>query len=308
MLDPGAYGKGLLDHVHPGVIKHPLGIRRAVPDGEDQAVRGEFPLSLRAAADYRLQRVMPQPDFGQLHGKENIPAQRSDLLPDGSDDLGKPIRADMGPGQIKDFLRRAVGMQFIQYELASRVLDARGQLPVGKGPRAALAKLNVAFGVQLPRLREHGCGFLSFLHPLAPLQNDGAQPGPGQRQGGEHAPRAEPGDHGPKPPVLSPHRRRRVGRLYGGGDAGLQGFEQLFFPFQGHVHRHHEMHVSLVPGVHAFFADPPGDHPALVRLDLLQRDLKRRVCVRVQGHFQIANSDHAAPPPFRNREYYSTGI
>ena len=67
------------------------------------------------------------------------------------------------------------------------VIDASGELAVGEGASASLAKLYVGAGVQLPGgpVGFHRLGAL--VHVAATLQHNGLQAGPGQSQGGKQS-------------------------------------------------------------------------------------------------------------------------
>ena len=98
MLDPRAHGKGLLDHVHPGLKQHLLGVRRAVADGHDQGVGGNFmfPRFVRICHGFHLSG--PGLDLREPGVEQHLAAQGKDFLPDGGHHLGQPVRADVGPG------------------------------------------------------------------------------------------------------------------------------------------------------------------------------------------------------------------
>ena len=67
------------------------------------------------------------------------------------------------------------------------VIDASGELAVGEGASASLAKLYVGAGVQLPGgpVGFHRLGAL--VHVAATLQHDRFQASPGQGQSGEQS-------------------------------------------------------------------------------------------------------------------------
>ena len=121
----------------------------------------------------------------QLMLEAHLTAQGGDLLPHGAHHMAKNVGADVGLVGVGDVLRRAMFDKGIKDMADAGVADAGGQLAVGEGPGAALAKLDVGGAGELPRPPEvlHIGGAL--VHVPAPFQHHGPQPGPGQGQGGE---------------------------------------------------------------------------------------------------------------------------
>ena len=86
----------------------------------------------------------------------DLAAERDDLLTQISHDVDENIRADVGLGQVADFRGRArfdqLGEDF--GAAVGFVFNLRGELAVGKCPRAPLAKQGVGFGVERASLPE----------------------------------------------------------------------------------------------------------------------------------------------------------
>ena len=151
VLHPHADGKGLADHGHTHLMKHFEGIPGAMAHGQQhvpglhpaQALRG---LHLRAddRAFFRNQLCQPRLE-------PHLAAQGADFFPNVFHHAPEPVGADMGLGRVEDFLRCASLVQGLKHLRAAGILNARGELAVGKRPRAALAELHVADGVQLSR-------------------------------------------------------------------------------------------------------------------------------------------------------------
>ena len=86
-----------------------------------------------------------------------------------------------------DVLRGPVLHKGAEHMGDAGVIDASGELAVGEGAGASLAKLYVGAGVQLPGgpVRLHRLGAL--VHVAATLQHDRFQSSPGQGQGGKQS-------------------------------------------------------------------------------------------------------------------------
>ena len=176
-------------------------------------------------------------------------------------------------------------------------MGAGGELSVRKGPRAPLAKLHVAGGIQKPRLPEplHIAG--PGIHILAPLQHDAGQSVPGQIQGRKQA-------RGPHP---HHHRRQGGGPLFQGEPVGerLPGLDfarpeqNSALVRQRHIHCIDAAHVLLFPGVDGL----PGDRKPLQRPRLYPQgvggSLFQIVHSAVHRQGQIPNPKHRPPPLIR---------
>ena len=147
VLDAGPHGKGLglqgqaqavqeLEHV-PGAVAHRqdgLGTLDGLPLAPG--------LHLQAGELARL-----GPDARHLSGKAHLAPQGDDLLPDAAHHPGQPVGADVGLGVGEDLFRGAGFDQLLQHLADAGVPGAGGELPVGEGAGAPLAKLHVALRV-----------------------------------------------------------------------------------------------------------------------------------------------------------------
>ena len=149
---------------------------------------------------------------GELMAKAHFGTQRDQLLSHGLHHQAENVGADVGLVGPLDVLRGPVLHKGAEHMGDAGVIDASGELAVGEGAGASLAKLHVGAGVQLPGgpVGFHRLGAL--VHVAATLQYHGLQAGPGQGQSGEQSGGA------------STHHHRGEG---GGAAQGWQGVGRL---------------------------------------------------------------------------------
>ncbi len=102
------------------------------------------------------QRAFPLLKASQGRIKAHLAAVGNDILPHGLHHLDQLVRADVGLGLDADIRRRAVFDQQPQHLMRPGILDAGGQLAIGKSTGAAFAKHHVAIGVKRPAVKEAG--------------------------------------------------------------------------------------------------------------------------------------------------------
>lgn len=206
------------------------------------------------------------------------------------------IRAHMGLGVHQDALRRAAGRQLLQDPPVPDVSGAGVQLPVGKGPGAALAELYVGLRVQHSGAPEGRHVPLPGHGVLPPLQHDGPQAAPGQNKGREQAPRTGPDDHrrrlGGRQGLRQPVYLRRIRRHPPVPDPPQCG---LLLP-QGHRRRIDK--VQLLPGV-----DGPAQHLKGQNVPLRHPQqpgglAPQQLLILPRSQLQPLDPDHGLPPPF----------
>ena len=199
---------------------------------------------------------------GEAGVEAHLAAQLMDLAPDGLDHTPQQIGAHMGLLPVGDLGRCAVAQQGLGHKTAQLVVDAGGELTVGKGARAALAKLDVGVGVQL-------AGGEKVLHCLDPLlqsrttlQHDGPVPRPGQCQRGEQACRTEAAHHRAAAQWRFGDFRPEchlLGYSNAGRGPGQGRFRTLVFQGDGDgIHQH----GLAVPGIHRKLCHPRAGHLA----------------------------------------------
>ena len=257
VLDAGPHGKGLglqgqaqavqeLEHV-PGAVAHRqdgLGALDGLPLAPG--------LHLQAGEVARL-----GPDARHLSGKAHLAPQGDDLLPDAAHHPGQPVGADVGLGVGEDLFRGPGFHQLLQHLADAGVPGAGGELPVGEGAGAPLAKLHVALRVQNPPLPEGFYALLPLLHGQAPLQHQGALAALGQDQPGEEACRAQAHHHRALR-ELRPLRQVVAVGLPLAHPVVPQPGEELVLPVHLGLDGADEADVLFLPGVHGFFRQP---HP-----------------------------------------------
>ena len=169
MLDAQAQGKGLGRHGHALAVEGLEGVPGGVARGQNHAAAGDrFARRRHAGHRAALQHQALQPGV-----KQHLAAQVHHPLADGLDHPRQQVGADVGPGGIADFRRRAVVPQGLQHEAAPGIGDAGVQLAVGKSAGPALAKLHVALRVQRPRAPEALHLPRPLVHRCATLQHQG---------------------------------------------------------------------------------------------------------------------------------------
>ena len=143
MLNAHAHGKGLADHGKAVLVQSLKGIPSTVPDGQDHMIRFKGPgLSRRFIFNGTDMPVFP--DESCHPGlKADLAAQGTDVFPDSDDAVGQLVRSDMRFGIIGDLRGCTVLDQGMQNRENPRILDSAVQLSVRKGPRTALAELDI---------------------------------------------------------------------------------------------------------------------------------------------------------------------
>ena len=212
----------------------------------------------------------------------------------------------MGLGVDQNVLRRSVGHQGLQNEAVADVFCAGVQLTVGKGPGAALAELDVAGGVQLPRGPEAVHVRFPPLHRTAPLQQDGPQARPGQHQGGK------------QPSGSGTHYHRRDGRGGQGsgqqitrrplhaGDLFMTALQNVGLVF--HIGLHGVYHGHALPGVHAAAQHPQGEKVLFPDLQDAGRLGGQGAHVGPGRQLDVFHFQHGSLSFLRSRRYFTTDL
>jgi len=188
MLDAKPQGKRLGIDGDAAVMQHLECVAGAVPRRQHHMIGFDL-----LARFQRHTAQLPVFDFqaGELAAKTILPAQLLDGLAQTFHHGDQAEGADMGMGLGENFLGRAGLDEFVQH-LAAQVawiLDLAVELAVAEGARAALAELDIGFGIEHRTAPQAPGVFGAFAHRLAALQDDGAEAGLGQDQGGEQAAR-----------------------------------------------------------------------------------------------------------------------
>ena len=172
--------------------------RGRAPPGRREAPR----CSLPACAARDRQAANPaglDPQVDDARAEADLAAEALDLGAHLLDHADQPEGADVRLGDAGDLLGRA-GLDELLDHLArqmARVADLAPELAVGKGAGAALAELDVRFGIEhaAPPQAPGVAGALA--HRAAALEDDRAKAHLRQQQGGEEAAGPEADDHRP---------------------------------------------------------------------------------------------------------------
>ena len=109
----------------------------------------------------------------KTRAETHLAAPRDNLLAHGFHDIHKLVGANVRLAFPKDFFRGARLRENMQHVAATRILDVRGKLAVGKCTRTALAELHVRFGVQRAAFFEGIDGSHARIDVFATLKHDG---------------------------------------------------------------------------------------------------------------------------------------
>ena len=270
MLRPDPHGKGLGGHGKAAAEKIPVGVPGPLADGQHQGAAVD---PLRDAVfdqGHRPKLSRLSMDPVQLRGEADLAPQGDDLVAQVLDHGPEPVRAHVGLGQDPDLLLRPAGEEGIQHRGAARVLGPGGQLPVGKGARAALAEEGVALGIRPTGAPVPVHVLDPLVHGLAPIDDQGPIPLPGQEPAGEQAAGPHAHHHDPAGKGLLAVDQRRIAGRFPGLSVAL--FIRQHPPGRPRGQAHQtvdaEEHIPFLPGVHrlaqdAHFPDLPGVCPQL---------------------------------------------
>ena len=146
MLNAHAHGKGLADHGKAVLVQLLKGIPGTVPDGQYHMIRLKGP-GLSSFLIFNGTDMPVFPDEPCHPGlKADLAAQGTDVFPDPDDAVGQLVCSDMRFGLIGDLRGCTVPDQGMQNRENPRILDSAVQLSVRKGPRTALAELDIGNG------------------------------------------------------------------------------------------------------------------------------------------------------------------
>ena len=148
MLDARADGERLARHRHAEGVEHLKRVPRAVADRQHDVVRVDRPLARRVGKRRAHNPAAVEDQARQLRLEADRSAVGNDRLAQVLHHGAQPVGADVRLREEANLLRRAHLAERLQHLAAARIVNARIQLAVGKRPRAALAELHVALGLQ----------------------------------------------------------------------------------------------------------------------------------------------------------------
>ena len=245
-------------------VEHLHRVPGAVAQGQHCLPGGEEVVPLRPGHRQTGQGPVPDGHIHHLVAKADVRPQAHQLPPEVFQGDVELVCAGVGVGVNKDALRHAALHQLPQNPPVAQVPGAGVQLPVGEGPGAPLAELDVGGEVQHPGAPEVLHILLPLLHGLSPLQEDGPGPGLGQNQGAEQPCRPGPHHHGGK--LRREDAPRRVITLadHRRDPPALGPAQELSLVFHSHLDRVDQR--NALPGVHRAPDHPQGPDPALRNL------------------------------------------
>ena len=191
MLYSRAYRKRLLHHFDPVGIERSHGVARRMSGAEQDGIGLDIlkmPVVLGlhavdiAVRDYYIRHFAVESDFT---------AERDYLFSDIADNLGKAVGADMRLCRPAYLLGRAVVSKLVYNKAAERVFYARCELAVRKSSCAALAELNVRFGIESALAPEGLNIFLPVFDMRTAFENERLEARPGESKPRKHACGAE---------------------------------------------------------------------------------------------------------------------
>ena len=304
VFDARADGEGLAHHGHAQRVKRLERIARAVSHSQNHAVRSHgFALSVRVLEHRAGHMAVLEDQIDQTRLEAHLAAQPHDFFAQRLDHQGEPVRADVRLAQIEDFLRRTALVERVQHAVAAGIIDASGQLAVGKRARAALAKLHVGARIERAARPEGIDAYFAPVDVLPALDDQRPCAGLSQLPRGKQTSRPQP-DH------QRPVREHRIAagdvnsaRL---DDRGLnavgQALDHFFLArvFERRVQRHDEMHVALVARVHALFGDAHALNAA-AQIELCARQMEQRLFIIIEGNLDVIDAYHACFSPVSER-------
>ena len=174
--------KGFGARATPLSASFSVGVVGGLTDRQDQMVRPDL---LRTVDDDPDQSSPWRIEIRHLRPETDLTAHLDQPVPQIHHDLPQSVRPDVGTGVGQDFRRRPHVGQDPLDPAGVRIFDPAGQLAVGKGPRPALAEMDMAFRIQDPLLPERTDIGDPLRNGLTPLQEQDGHPSPGKRQGGK---------------------------------------------------------------------------------------------------------------------------
>jgi hypothetical protein len=255
LLDPGAELERLGHQRDAPAQEHLVGVARAVADGQDGDVGGDP----SRAGHQPAQAAVGGLEVLQAAGETDLAAELLELAPQGADDQGQAVGAEVRAVLVENRgLAVAVG-QDLQDAPDVGPGAAAGQLAVAEGAGAPLAEEVVALRVQRPPGVEAADVGDAVLDLPAAFQDQGAVALERQEIAGEQPRGARADDDRAMGQGLSARlgpfeafgdERRDVGSQVAPRQAGLVA-RQL------HLGRVDEPDLVVPPGVEALAQDPP---------------------------------------------------
>ena len=304
VLDAHAHRKGLALHGHPVLAQQRKDVARGVAAGEDHAVRGDELLAHesvfahggeRDASDGAARYV----EVAHAAARTNLSSCLLDLAHDLGHNAGEHVAADVGLGVPEDLGLSSRCDEGLQDEAVRGALGAGLELAVREGARPANAKLDVALYVELAGLVVVAHGLGTPCGVLTALDEQGLQPGAGERERTEEPGAARAHDDGP-----APNTRDGSGEGEGPLVHELDALDGAHVGARGELgaKRERELDVPLFPGVNRATAALHAQKAPLAHVQLAR---KRSTALRqlafvaavegLEGDANAGDLDHGIP-------------
>ena len=164
--------------------------------GKNQRIRLQLLRSTALHKAHRAQRPAGKLDIHELCAEAHLAAVGEDHFTKPLHGVRQAVGADVRPGLPENFVRRAGGDEIVQHLPAAPVMRAGVELAVRERARAALAELDVRFGVQRAGLIECFHIRLPLVHGAPALEQYRLRSRAGERERGEESRRAGPAHNG----------------------------------------------------------------------------------------------------------------
>ena len=155
--------------------------------GKDQRIRLQLLRSTALHKAHRAQRPAGKLDIHELCAEAHLAAVGEDHFTKPLHGVRQAVGADVRPGLPEDLVRRTGGDEIVQHLPAAPVMRAGVELAVRERARAALAELDVRFGVQRAGLIEFFHVGLSLVHGAAALEQNRLRARAGECERGEES-------------------------------------------------------------------------------------------------------------------------
>ena len=295
MLHARADRKRLGDHRNAERVQHFKRVPRAVADGENEALAGDFVLRAGEGTGFgRAKRALRDDQARQLRFKPRFAAEGDDLVADADDGFRQLVRADVGACFPEDLLRCARGDERLEHGAAAGILDAAVELAVGEHARAALAELHVALLVERAA-RAEGCDVaLTRVGLSAAFEQNRAESRARKPQGCKQPGRAAADDDGVG--RIAERERGDDNRRGGLDDFSLYARRAAensgFIAADGNVEREGEVYVVTLARIDRAAIEPAGEDIARGKAERFRGEGGIGGGGEIEGGGEVGDSDH----------------
>ena len=155
--------------------------------GKDQRIRLQLLRRTALHKAHRAQRAAGEGNVRESRAEAYLAAVRENHLAQPLHGVRQAVGADVRPGLPEDLVRRAGGDEIVQHLPAAPVMRAGVELAVRESARAALAELDVRFGVEHAGLIEFFHIRLPLVHGAPALEQNRLRARAGERERGEES-------------------------------------------------------------------------------------------------------------------------